>query len=79
MFCDEPLVEEPAGLSQGIGQRCRVLPDIVSGVQVRRAGRIKAVSGAGIGLHLQHVPVCLNCIAPFGTTRRRGPIVGITA
>ena len=52
MLCDEPLVEEPAGLNQGIGQRRRVLPDIVSGVEVRRAGRIKAVPGAGIGLHL---------------------------
>ena len=77
MLRDKPLVEEPAGLSQGIGQRRRVLPDIVSGVEVRLAGRIKAVPGAGISLHLQHVPVCLNRIAPFGATGCRGPIVGV--
>jgi hypothetical protein len=68
MLGDEPLVEEPASLSQGSGQRRRVLPDIVSGVEVRRAGRIKARPGAGISLHLQHVPVCLNCIALFDAT-----------
>lgn len=36
MLRDEPLVEEPAGLTQGIGQRRRVLPDIVC---VSPAGR----------------------------------------
>ena len=57
MLRDEPLVKEPAGLNQGIGQRPRVQPDIVSGVNVRRAGRIKAVPGAGISL------ICSTC--PF--------------
>jgi hypothetical protein len=52
-----------------VPRECRILE--------RRAGRIKAVSGTGISLHLQHVPVCLNRIAPFGATDRRGPIVSI--
>ena len=64
----EALIEEPTGLSYGIGKRRRVLPNI----EVRRTRRIKSVPGAGIGLHLQHVPLCLNRIAPFGATGRRG-------
>jgi hypothetical protein len=77
MLRDEPLAEEPAGLRQRIGERRRVLPDIVASVKVWRARRIKAVPGAGIDLHLQHVPVGLNRIAPLGATGRWGPIVGI--
>lgn len=36
MLRDEPLVEEPASLAQGIGQRRRVLPDMCPAP--RRAG-----------------------------------------
>jgi hypothetical protein len=76
-FRHQPLVEEPAGLNQGVGQRRWVLPDIMARKEVRRQRCIKAVLSAGVGLHLQQVPVRLDRIAPAGTAFRWGPIVGI--
>ena len=46
LFRDQPLVEKFAGHDQSVGQRRRVLPDIMTGEEMRRTERIKGVPSA---------------------------------